>query len=220
MIRLGSIVLGGLLGACTMGAPSPAPEVPGPEEVGGGGSALGDRLVPGVQVDLMSERGLVSCTVQVRDQIRHGEVEIEGGAVMLSLGAGHVLDVQAIDVVLGDLPLEEHVEDPMMLKDVAASWVPTSPVETIWSGESRVYGTATGTLTVSWTLSTRDGHLIELADQELFEVALDLEAALDAEGRVAVSAAGQVPGTFFEWAGLVELTDLSFELAGLSAPGL
>ena len=208
-------VLGLSTAACTVGAPAAAPEIPAPDDPNAARGPLGTELGEGLQVDLMPA-GHVACTVEVRDQVTTGNVEIEGGAAMLAMGNGGVLDIEAVDVVLGDLALEEHVETPMMLKNVSASWVPTAPIKTIWSGDSKLYGSANGTLTIRWTLSTRDGHLIELADQTIEEVSVDLDAWLDAEGRVEIAAAGAVPGTFFEWAGLVELRDLSFELSGLA----
>lgn len=214
------IVLVGVLGAstaaCTVGAPAAAPEVPQPDDPNAATHGpLGSTLADGLQVDLM-EAGHVSCTVEARDQVRTGDVAIEGGAVMLSLGNGGVLDIEAVDVALGDLVLEEHVDTPMKLMNVSATWIPTDAIKTIWSGDSKVYGSANGTLTIRWALSTRDGHMIELADQTIEQVGVDLDAWVAADGRVEISAAGAVPGTFFEWAGLVELSDLSFELSGLS----
>jgi hypothetical protein len=196
------------------GGPGPShPEVP---------ATTRDRLVTEARsLDVLAEDAAVTVSAtRHTSTVETGEIDLAilGGRIELSADdRGDVvidaLQIQVDDVVLSAEELPPH---GITLTDISLTLAAPATGETTWQSDGD-FGTAEVTmdLDLDWALLGNDGAHLPLGIKHITGVAVTFDVASDAEGRVVLTLHAARAGQFWDWAGIVELSDLSLALTSI-----
>jgi hypothetical protein len=136
-----------------------------------------------------------------------GELEISA--------VGGTIEIDALRIDLDDMIVlgEDPHLDGLGLRDVHVTLAEPVAAVVEWSLEGDAgFASLQVDLLLDWTLVTPSGATLELATQRLTAVDVELDVYAAADGRLVAALHGGKQGVVWEWAGLVELRDLSFDL--------
>lgn len=142
------------------------------------------------------------------DLVETATLAVRGGSLALRALPDGRLAVEALDVDLGDVRLSAATLPPDGLA-LTAIHVRLRPqaMAARWS-DGAVTATADGELLLDWSLAQQPGEVVPMATQHIAAVPLTVDVARGPGGRLAATLRATRPGTFFDWAGLLELGEL------------
>jgi hypothetical protein len=211
------ILIAGLVGACD-----------GPDEVAvppaGDEPTARELLAEQPRFTVSSVDQAIQLTARIDRGDRWVEddavLTLESGDLVISEDAGGDLVVETVDLYLGDITAGAGIigDDGIQLTGLHVYTGAASTCHlTEWAGDDdSCFALATAALTLDWSLRI-DDEVYGIGSQSLDEIALGVGLHVD-DGLVVVDVTAAAPGVFWDWAGIVELTDLSAVLHGTQMP--
>jgi hypothetical protein len=142
-------------------------------------------------------------------------LQLTSGTVTLStLGDGSIV-VDKLVASLGDITLSPSAMPPdgLHLTNIKVTLQQESYTETSWTSDGTA-AAASGSidLDLDWSLVATDGSVLPLATQHITGIPLSLSVSSDASGKITLSAKAAQAGVFYEWSGIVRLSNLNASL--------
>lgn len=150
------------------------------------------------------------------------EVAVMGGSLTLSLDDAQ-LRVESLEVTAADLTVGAGVMPPEGATLTGISVALTAPVESELAIEADDSAQTAGGLPVAlrWAVELDHG-VVDLAPIRLPDLGFELALGLASDGEIEAHLTASQPDSFWNWAGIFELSDLELDLvasSGLSVPG-
>jgi hypothetical protein len=143
------------------------------------------------------------------------DIGVTGGELELSASAAGDLIVDRIDVTFDDIVLTPSELPPngLTLTGISVRLAHPALAVATWYGDDVAEAEATVDVDFDWAILAPDGDLLPLGTQHVTGVDARFDVSSDAEGRVLVTIGAARDGQFWDWGGLVELSDLRLTLA-------
>ncbi|MBI4509427.1 MAG: hypothetical protein HY698_07300 [Deltaproteobacteria bacterium] len=141
-------------------------------------------------------------------------ISIIDGTLRVRGEAAGALTLESLDIRFGDvvIPRSRWIESDIHLTDIRIRLESEATGQAMWLDHGAEGSSETkATLVLDWSFRS-DGETLRLGSQRIRSVPLRIHVQEDALGRLRVNLTGHLPGVFWEWAGLLELSDLFFDL--------
>jgi hypothetical protein len=143
-----------------------------------------------------------------------------GGEVTVAARADGTLAVTEMTLDLGNITLAPTTLPPdgLSLMGVKLSLRSEIDATADWRSDDDAANASVMTdLLLDWSVEAPGGSIQPLATQRISGVPLDLALVADATGRLTLSVHATRDGVFWTWSGLLELSDLQFDLDALDS---
>lgn len=137
------------------------------------------------------------------------------GSVDVAADLVGTLQLVAADIQLGDIVVPATTDVPVELHftNVRISLAKPVNAQTEWSvaGDAG-FAHVDADVVLDWSLVAPNGDIVPLAPQRIKGLALDLDVFDSQGGRLTATLYGEIDGPFWNWAGLLEMSDLTVDL--------
>lgn len=203
-------------GACAQGAPSVG-DLPG---AGGDPSAsdVGHRLDVPAALAVADQAGGSNAALQavsLQDgQTAEVQLAVTDGALTLSRSRDGALLVDDLVVDVGDVEVSPAVVPPSGLRitGISLSLAGPATIDIDDQTADHVSGTASLAVNLQWSVML-DRGVVDLAPIHLAALPVDLDIDLSGDGALSAQLRASQDGSFWNWAGVFELRDLSLDIA-------
>lgn len=163
-------------------------------------------------------------TVGVRAEDRDGQElacvdpDVMGGRAVLRSTADGLLLVEALEVSLSDITIEQDVlgaKRPLHLTDVELRLGTQLVLDPEWLDDYAV-GAGTADLLMDWAVLTDDGNVHPLATQLIRDVEFEVEVRLEHDGSISAQVHTTVAGPIWDF-NVLEVSDLSVDVLANTA---
>jgi hypothetical protein len=168
---------------------------------------LRDRLATPEHLVLVPD----ACFLEVNQKA----IPLTGGSIDVQADLIGELQLDATDIHLGDIDVPPTADRPVELHftDVKLALPKPIAAATEWSAAGDAGFTHIDTdVQLIWSLVTKDGQVIPLAPQNIKKVPLEIDVFEAGNGRLTSTVHGEIQGPFYDWAGILEMSDLTVDL--------
>ena len=209
-----------LCGACAQGGPVDG-DIAGSGAAGGTGTSdVGQRLDVPAALAVADQSGGSSAQLQavtLRDGQTHDvQLSVTDGALTLSRTRDGALQVADLVVDVDDVDVSSAVIPPSGLHITGISLTLAGPATLDVADQTRdhVSGTASLAVDLEWSV-VLDRGVVDLAPIRLTDLPVALDIDLAADGALSAQLHADQGGSFWSWAGVFELRDLTLDISAL-----
>ncbi len=148
-------------------------------------------------------------------EVNRRALPLTGGSIDVEASLTGQIQLDAADIRLGDVvvPATADVPEDLHFTDVRLSLPKPVSAKTEWSAAGDAGFTRVVTdVELHWSLVAEDGTVLPLAPQKIAKVPLVVDVFDASDGRLTAVVHGEIDGTFYQWVGILSMSDLTVDL--------
>ncbi len=181
-----------------------------------------ERLGTGVGLAATPARGYLDLHATAEGMAGTTRATLPVQAGRLGLRArGESASLEALVIVVGDVTVPLPGLDPLVLRDVRLELGAPLEVPARFPTDDTLWiSNAPAPLVLAWSLVTPSGRTVALGPQRLEGIALSLELRSLRDGRLEARLGGRATGLVWQWASVLSLSDVVFDVSFEEAPAI